>query len=253
MTDKTAARPASARKEEGWAELVRTVFWALVIAGVLRTVLYQPFTIPSESMRPQLLVGDYLVASKYSYGYSRYSLPFGLPLFKGRILAHQPKRGDIVVFKWPRDNKTDYIKRVIGLPGDTVQVRDGRLYLNGKLVKREVLGEESIIEHRGGSVVVTRIREILPNGHSYITYNMIDGGRYDNTPVYRVPAGHYFMMGDNRDNSLDSRDWGFVPVQNLIGRGEVVLVSVDFKFSLLKPWTWYHFRPRVFVSLRKNR
>ena len=251
MTEKAAANPS--KQEDGWAETLRTVFWALVIAAVLRTLLYQPFTIPSESMRPQLLVGDYLIASKYTYGYSHYSLPFGPPLFKGRIFARQPKRGDIVVFKWPRDNKTDYIKRLIGLPGDTVQVRRGQVILNGKPVKQEFVGEESIQEHRGGTAVVTRIRETLPNGHSYITYNMTDNFRYDDTPVYRVPPGHYFMMGDNRDNSLDSRDWGFVPAVNLIGRGEMILVSVDFKFRLLKPWTWYHFRPRVFVSLRKNR
>ena len=244
---------AATQEEGGLGELLRTVFWALIIAAILRTLFFQPFTIPSESMRPQLLVGDYLIANKFAYGYSHYSLPFSPPLFKGRILAHQPKRGDIVVFKWPRDNKTDYIKRLIGLPGDTVQVRNGHLILNGTPVKSEFVGEEMIEEHRGGSRVVSRIRETLPNGHSYITYNMVDGGRYDNTPEYRVPAGHYFMMGDNRDNSLDSRDWGFVPAQNLVGRGEIILVSVNFNFRLLKPWTWYNFRPRVFVSLRKSR
>jgi len=205
-------------------------------------------------MRPQLLVGDYLVASKYSYGYSRYSLPYGLDLFfKGRILATPPKRGDIVVFKWPRDTKIDYIKRLIGLPGDTVQVKKGQLYLNGKPLEQNFLGEETIVEHRGGSRLVKRYRETMPNGHSYITYSMTDNGRYDNTPVYRVPEGHYFMMGDNRDNSLDSRDWGYVPAQNLVGRGEKVLVSVNEKFRLLRPWTWYQFRSRVFVSLRKSR
>jgi signal peptidase I len=216
-------------------------------------VLYQPFTIPSESMRPQLLVGDYLISSKYTYGYSRYSLPFSLNLFKGRVLGRDPKRGDIVVFKWPRDTKIDYIKRLIGLPGDTVQVKNGRVYLNGKALSRENAGEESILEHRGGTRIVTRFRETMPNGHSYITYNMFDNGHYDNTPVYRVPPGHYFMMGDNRDNSLDSRDWGFVPAQNLVGRGERILVSVNDKFSLFKPWTWYNFRGRALVSLRKNK
>ncbi len=239
--------------QEGWGETVRTIFWALVIAAVLRTVFYQPFTIPSESMRPQLLVGDYLIASKYAYGYSRYSLPFGPKLFKGRIIASAPKRGDIVVFKWPRDNKTDYIKRLIGLPGDTVQVRQGQIFLNGKAIQRELDGEETIVEHQGFSRTVTRYRETMPNGHSYIVYNMMDGGRYDNTPTYRVPDGHYFMMGDNRDNSLDSRDWGYVASQNLVGRGESILVSVNSKFRLFRPWTWYNFRSRFFTSLRKNR
>jgi signal peptidase I len=241
------------QEAEGWGETIRTIFWALLIAAILRTVLYQPFTIPSESMRPQLLVGDYLISSKYTYGYSRYSLPFSLNLFKGRILGRDPKRGDIVVFKWPRNTKLDYIKRLIGLPGDTVQVKNGRVYLNGKALMRESAGEEAIVEHRGGSRVVTRFRETMPNGHSYITYNMTNNGNFDNTPVYRVPPGHYFMMGDNRDNSLDSRDWGFVPAQNLVGRGERILVSVNDKFSLFKPWTWYNFRGRALVSLRKNK
>ncbi len=238
--------------DEGWGETLRTVFWALIIAAALRTIFYQPFTIPSESMRPQLLVGDYLIASKYAYGYSQYSLPFAPKLFKGRVLGSSPKRGDIIVFKWPRDPKIDYIKRVIGLPGDTVQVKGGQLWLNGKALERETLTNEAIVQHVGGPTTVGRYRETMPNGHSYITYNMVDNGRYDNTPMYQVPQGHYFMMGDNRDNSLDSRDWGFVPEQNLVGRGERILVSVNSKFRLSRPWTWYQFRSRVFVSLRKN-
>ncbi len=244
---------AKADSVDEWKETIRTIFWALIIAAILRTILYQPFTIPSESMRPQLLVGDYLIASKYPYGYSRYSLPFAPKLFSGRILAGQPERGDIIVFKWPRDNKTDYIKRLIGLPGDSIQVRNGRVFLNGKALSRDYVDDETIKEHRGGTRLVQRFRETMPNGHSYITYNMTDDFRYDNTPVYKVPKGHYFMMGDNRDNSLDSRDWGFVPAQNLVGRGEAILVSVNDKFSLFRPWTWYHFRGRVFVSLRKSR
>jgi signal peptidase I len=255
MAENADTKPGTVQESgaDGWMETIRTIFWALVIAAILRTLFYQPFTIPSESMRPQLLVGDYLISSKYAYGYSRYSFPFGLKLFPGRIMAFTPKRGDIIVFKWPRDDKTDYIKRLIGLPGDAVQMKNGVLYLNGTPLKREVLGQEVIKEHRGGSRQVTRIRETMPNGHSYITYSMIDDFRYDTTPVYHVPPGHYFMMGDNRDNSLDSRDWGFVPAVNLEGRGEKILVSVNDKFSLLRPWTWYHFRPRVFVSLRKNK
>jgi signal peptidase I len=216
----------------------------------LRTVFFQPFHIPSASMYPQLKVGDYLISSKYAYGYSRYSMPLSPKLFSGRILAPKPKRGDIIVFKWPRDNKTDYIKRVIGLPGDRVQVKDGRLWLNGKQVTYEVLGEAMVDD--GAQHVVTRIRETLPNGKSYIVW---DAGRYpyDNTPVEIVPENSYFMMGDNRDNSLDSRDWGVVPAENLVGRGEIILISVNEKFALLKPWTWANFRKRGFISLRKSR
>ncbi len=248
-----AANPSTEKQDDGWMETIKTVVWALVIAGLLKTILFQPFHIPSESMRPQLLVGDYLISSKFSYGYSRYSLPFGINLFKGRIFARQPKRGDIVVFKWPRDNKTDYIKRLIGLPGDTVQIVDGQIILNGTPLKTEVLGVETIHQHNSFDRQVTRIHETMPGGKGYVTYNMVDNGHYDNTPAYTVPPGHYFMMGDNRDNSLDSRDWGFVPAQNLIGRGEIILVSVNDKFHIGRPWTWYHFRPRAFVSLRKSR
>ncbi|VAV97070.1 Signal peptidase I [hydrothermal vent metagenome] len=234
-----------------FVELFLTLGWALVIALFLRTIFFQPFHIPSASMYPQLMIGDYLISSKYSYGYSKYSLPLAPNVFSGRILDKPPKRGDIVVFKWPRDNKTDYIKRVIGLPGDRVQVKNGRLWLNNKQVAFQVMGEEAVTVNNRREVV-TLVRETLPNGKSYITW---DRGRspYDNTPVEIIPEGHYFMMGDNRDNSLDSRDWGVVPAQNLVGRGERVLLSVNEEFRLLKPWTWLNFRKRFFVSLRKDR
>ncbi len=236
--------------KEEFVELFWTLLWALVIALFLRTVFFQPFHIPTGSMYPQLKVGDYLISSKYAYGYSRYSLPLAPKLFSGRILAPKPKRGDIVVFKWPRDNKTDYIKRLIGLPGDTVQMRNGRLWLNGKMVPSQVLGEE--VADDGPAHVVTRIRETLPNGKSYIVWDARVSSA-DNTFVETVPKGHYFMMGDNRDNSLDSRSWGFVPAENLVGRGEIILLSVNRNFRLLKPWTWFNFRKRGFVSLRKSR
>jgi len=245
----TSSETRKSVKDE-FIELFWTLLWALIIALFLRTFLFQPFHIPTGSMYPQLKVGDYLISSKYPYGYSRYSLPLGTKLFSGRILDPPPKRGDIVVFKWPNDNKTDYIKRVIGLPGDKVQMKNGRLWLNGELVPFEVLGEE-VADDRGAHVV-TRIRETLPNGKSYIVW---DAGRtrFDNTFPETVPKDKYFMMGDNRDNSLDSRDWGFVPAENLVGRGEVILLSVNRNFRLLKPWTWFNFRNRVFISLRKNR
>lgn len=231
-------------------ELISTLAWALVIALLLRTILFQPFHIPTGSMYPQLKIGDYLISSKYAYGYSKHSLPGSLNIFSGRILDSKPKRGDIVVFKWPRDNKTDYIKRLIGMPGDRVQMKDGRLWLNGEKVPVEVLGEE--VSTDGRQLVVTKLRETLPNGRSFITW---DSGRteLDNTFAEIVPEGHYFMMGDSRDNSLDSRKWGFVPEENLIGRAEVILVSVNEEFRLLKPWTWFNFRNRIFVSLRSDR
>lgn len=233
-------------------ELVSTIFWALVIALVIRSFLFQPFHIPTGSMYPQLMVGDYLLASKYSYGYSKYSFPFSPGFLKGRLMAHKPKRGDIIVFKKPPQNHEDYIKRVIGLPNDRIQMKEGRLWLNGKPVASRLLGEEALTEN-GKTRVVLRVRETLPNGKSYITWDSPKLTRYDNTPEYRVPKGTYFMMGDNRDNSWDSRGWGPVPEANLIGRGEVVLVSVNSKFRLLRPWTWFNFRKRLFISLRKNR
>jgi len=248
MSEPTETTKKTAKEEV--VELSLTLFWALVIALFLRTIFFQPFHIPSASMYPQLKIGDYLISSKYSYGYSHYSLPLSPKFFSGRIFAKSPKRGDIVVFKWPRDNKTDYIKRVIGLPGDRVQMKDGHLWLNGKQVPYKMLGEAMVDD--GAQHVVNRIQETLPSGKSYIVWDAMRSP-YDNTPVEFVPENSYFMMGDNRDNSLDSRDWGVVPAENLVGRAEIILISVNEKFSLLKPWTWLNFRKRGFVSLRKSR
>jgi len=249
MSEKSEIKPNTVWRE--FVELFWTLLWALVIALFLRTLFFQPFHIPSASMYPQLLIGDYLVSSKYPYGYSKYSLPLAPNLFSGRILEQTPKQGDIAVFKWPRDNRTDFIKRVIGMPGDRVQMRDGRLWINNQQVPVEMLGEE-IVTVGGQQQRVARVRETLPNGKSYITW---DRGRsdYDNTPVEIVPYGHFFMMGDNRDNSLDSRVWGVVSAEALIGRAEIVLISVNEEFRLLKPWTWANFRKRGFVSLRSDR
>lgn len=225
--------------ENEWMELVKTAFWAVFLAMVIRTVLFEPFNIPSGSMKPNLLVGDYLFVSKYSYGYSRYSLPMGIAPFDGRIWESEPERGDVVVFKLPRDNKTDYIKRVIGLPGDTVQVRNGQLYLNGTLVPRELVGTSVDDVSFSQEIEVKVYRQTLPEGKSFLIYEENDHAPLDDTKVFTVPEGHYFMMGDNRDNSLDSRaDVGFVPVQNLIGRAEIIFFSTNGSAQLFEFWKW---------------
>src|SRR6201990_3422382 len=184
------------RKEGGMGETLRVIFHALIIALVIRTFLFQPFNIPSGSMKETLLVGDYLFVSEYSYGYSHYSLPFSPPLFPGRIWASQPNRGDVVVFRLPKDDSTDYIKRVIGLPGDRIQMIDGVLNINGEPVKRERI--EGFMESTEGAPAapVRRWRETLPNGVSYTTLDLYDEGFWDNTGVYEVPPDNYFMMGD---------------------------------------------------------
>ena len=229
------------RKEGGIAETVRVIFHALIIALIIRTFLFQPFNIPSGSMKETLLVGDYLFVSKYTYGYSRYSIPFSPPLFSGRIWSGNPERGDIVVFRLPKDDTTDYIKRVIGLPGDRVQMIDGVLHINDEPVKRERIEDFIENEEGGRTTRVKRWRETLPNGVSYTTLDLIDNGFYDNTSVYNVPAGQYFMMGDNRDNSTDSRvlsQVGYVPLQNIVGKAQVIFFSIHEGERAWELWRW---------------
>lgn len=229
------------RKEGGIAETVRVIFHALIIALIIRTFLFQPFNIPSGSMKETLLVGDYLFVSKYTYGYSRYSIPFSPPLFSGRIWSGNPERGDIVVFRLPKDDTTDYIKRVIGLPGDRIQMIEGVLHINGEPVKRERIEDFIENEEGGRTTRVKRWRETLPNGVSYTTLDLIDNGFYDSTSVYTVPAGHYFMMGDNRDNSTDSRvlsQVGYVPLQNIVGKAQVIFFSIHEGERAWELWRW---------------
>jgi signal peptidase I len=243
----------------GLIETVKTVFWALVIAGVFRTLFFQPFWIPSGSMKETLLVGDFLFVNKMAYGYSRWSCPFGMCPFSGRIFAAQPERGDIVVFRHPV-NGADFIKRVVGLPGDRIQMRGGILYINDEPAPQEPAGVFAEVYERqgsggqyprcanapvgeGGQCLKPRAIETLPGGHQHVVLNIEDRGFVDSTPVFTVPEGHFFFMGDNRDNSVDSRvpqnagGVGMVPFDHLIGRADRVMFSSAGR-SMLAFWTW---------------
>lgn len=220
------------KKTGGLLDTLKTVFWAVLIALFVRTFAFEPFNIPSGSMIPTLLVGDYLFVSKFSYGYSKHSMPFSLPIIPGRVFESEPERGDVVVFKLPSDTTQDYIKRVIGLPGDTVQVKEGRLYINNKLIERERIEDYILTDGGGRSAAVPQYIETLPNGRVHRILEMFgDQGPSDNTEAFTVPEGHYFMMGDNRDNSADSRAFAsrfrFVPIENLVGRAEFLFYSKD--------------------------
>jgi len=233
------------RKEGGFGETIRVIFHALIIALVIRTFLFQPFNIPSGSMKNTLLVGDYLFVSKYSYGYSKYSLPLPTSLAnslpEGRVPSDWlPQRGDVVVFRLPRDPSVDYIKRVIGLPGDKIQVVDGDVHINGVPVKREPAKPWVDVEEGVREQPIKRWKEILPNGKTFYTLDLVDNGFADNTQVYTVPPGHYFMMGDNRDNSTDSRfsSVGMVPLENIVGKAQIIFFSVYQGEHAWEFWRW---------------
>jgi signal peptidase I len=229
------------QEKSGVKDTIRVVIHALILALLVRIFLFQPFNIPSGSMIPTLLVGDYLFVSKYSYDYSRYSFPFGPNLFSGRIWAKEPNRGDVVVFKLPRDNETDYIKRVIGLPGDEIQMIHGVLHINGEAVKKERVDDFVMRDPAGRERHMARYMETLPNGVTYPVLDLINEGIGDNTEVYKVPEGHFFMMGDNRDNSTDSRflsEVGYVPFENLVGRAQIIFFSIDEDASFWQIWKW---------------
>ncbi|AGH47976.1 signal peptidase I [Sphingomonas sp. MM-1] len=246
-------------------ENIRFLLTLLILAVLLRSLVVAPFNIPSESMLPRLLVGDYLFVAKWPYGYSRYSFPFGLAPIDGRIPSGAPDRGDVVVFKTPSDNSTDYIKRVIGLPGDIIQIRGGQIILNGTPVPRVRVADFidpvtpnspcrpepglNIVEETAadGNRICRyqRYRETLPNGRSYDVLDLGNVPFADDTPTYVVPQGHYFLMGDNRDRSADSRypaqvdgAIGMVPSENIVGRALVMFFSTDGSAEWLKPWTW---------------
>lgn len=256
--DPAIASPAKpAKKEDSFAVFLIKL---AVIVIVFRSFIFSPFNIPSESMLPRLQNGDYLLAAKWPYGYSKYSLPFSVPLIPGRLFPRQPERGDVVIFKAPPENATDYIKRVIGLPGDQVQVIGGQLHLNGKPVPKRRIADLEIavspntrclapqFEARGGEGRAVcrypRYRETLPGGRRYEVLDLYVTPQ-DDTPPVLVPAGHLFLMGDNRDNSMDSRfpaiegaGIGIVPQANLVGRASLMMFSTDGGAAWLLPWTW---------------
>ncbi len=226
-------------KPNGIMDTVRTVIYAVLIAMFVRTFGYEPFNIPSGSMIPTLLVGDYLFVSKFSYGYSQHSLPFSLPFIEDRIFFTEPERGDVAVFKKPTDNATDYIKRIVGLPGDRIQVIKGILHINGEPVGRDPV-EDFVVEGYAGSFQRTpQFKETLPTGVEHFILEESDKDMLDNTPEYTVPDGHYFGMGDNRDHSSDSRvmsSVGFIPRKNLVGRAEFLFFSING--NVWEFWKW---------------
>ena len=228
---------------------IKTLFYALIIAIIIRSLIIQPFYIPSSSMEPTLLVGDRLFVTKYSYGYSKHSFPFSPPIFKGRIMPNVPKRGDVVVFKTPADNRTDYIKRLIGLPGDRIQFINANLYLNNsEIIKSRILSKKKIYCGSKELEVFT-FEELLPNGKKFITVYS-KNFTFQNSDIFKVPKNHYFFLGDNRDCSKDSRflsSVGYVHEDNLVGKAVFIFFSSDKRIgNLLTFWKWNK-------SLRFNR
>lgn len=223
------------KKDEGWKGFVKTLVLAITLAVAIRSILFEPFHIPSGSMKPGLLVGDYIFVSKMSYGYSKHSFPFSsFNLFDGRILGKEPKRGDVAVFRYPKDTKINYIKRIVGLPGDKIRVADGVLYVNDEEISKKFV--ENFIDSDGTRIPM--FGEIIGDKR-YLVLDQYKNVPQDNTEEYVVPAGHYFAMGDNRDNSQDSRfqnEVGFIPAENLVGRATVIFISVED--SIWKFWKW---------------
>ena len=258
LTEKTdkAIGKEEAPVETPFVETVSTLLWALGIAFVLRTFLFQPFHIPSGSMLPGLMKGDYIITTKYSLGYGRHAAtPLPFPVKKGRLFEREPARGDIIVFR-PEGHTKNFIKRLVGQPGDQIQMKEGRLHINGKPIQIQKIGQESYIDQSGRKVLAEAWSEAFGD-KPHIIYDTQKNGRADNTNIYTVPAGHYFMMGDNRDRSGDSRmsisngGAGYIPTENLMGKAKFILLSVDDDFALFKPWTWANMRSSRFFKAIK--
>lgn len=245
------------KKPSAIGEFISTVLWAVGIAFVLRTFLFQPFSIPSNSMQPGLTKGDFIITSKFSLGYGRHAAePLPFPIKRGRLFEREPARGDVIVFR-PDGIDKNLIKRLTGLPGDQLQMISGRLHLNGEAVPLESYGSEKRLDKYGNYQDTDVQRETLPGNDIIAIYDAMKNGPSDNTSIFTVPAGHYFFMGDNRDNSLDSRysvaqgGAGYVPAEALMGKAEFVLLSVNDDFSRLKPWTWANMRgERFFMGIK---
>ena len=228
-------------KKNFWYENIKTFIIAILIALVIRSLAFEPFSIPSGSMKPTLLEGDYLFVSKYSFGYSKYSFPLSFPNFSGRIFGKFPERGDVAVFRYTKNTKIDYIKRIIGLPGDKVQIKNGMLYLNGKEIERTSKGTWRARDRYNIFHTYDRYEEIISDDFIYSVLDSEPNSMLDNTGVYEVPEGHFFAMGDNRDQSSDSRilnKLGYVPYENLIGRAQLIFYSRDRSTPLWKIWLW---------------
>ena len=236
------------KEKSGWFGLIM----AVLVALAMRALLFEPYNIPSSSMLPTLLVGDYLFITKFDYGYSKHSFPFSLPLIpKGRLFYIQPQRGDVVIFKKPPEDKTDYIKRIIGIPGDTIQMKDGLLYINGTVVPREYKGQE-YWDTEAGQQLYTRYTETLPNGVVHDIFELFDNATYDETELIEVPEGYFFLMGDNRDNSSDSRYFGLVPAENLEGKARIIFYSTNGNGWFFQFWKWNKFirTERLFTDIK---
>ncbi len=239
--------PSESTTKKPESGFLKTLITALICAGIIRSFFFEPFHIPSSSMKPGLLIGDYIFVSKYSYGYSRYSFPFGFDIFSGRIFANEPQRGDVVVFRLPSNPDINYVKRLIGLPGDKIQMRDGTLYINELEVKKISDGSFFDPDTLGNNKEIPQFFETLPEGKIVETLDENPDAPQDNTGIYEVPYGYYFMMGDNRDNSQDSRfltQVGFIPKENLVGKARLIFFSAEE--NILKFWDWGH-------SIRFNR
>ncbi len=233
------AEAKAGKKKNELLETIIVIIEALAIALIFRTFLYQPFSIPTASMQQTLMIGDYFIANKWTWGFGKYSFPIALP-FNGRIFGSEPKRGDVAVFRNEITNE-DYIKRVIGLPGDRIQMKEGRLFINGTMVEREQTGTSTDTDSYLTTVPVTVYTETLPNGVKHTIQEISDSEQLDNTAEYVVPAGHFFMMGDNRDRSADSRvlsQVGYVPLDNLIGKAEARFFSIKNNLPPWQLWEW---------------